>query len=58
MLIPTMIALALQQEIEPNHMIIIGLTVFGAVFAINSAMHFYLIVTWPEHDKVSMKVGF
>lgn len=39
-------------------MIIIGLTVFGAVFAINSAVHSYLIVAWSEHDKVSMNVGF
>ncbi len=57
-LIPVAIALALQQGMEPNRVIIIGLTVFGAVFAINSAVHSYLIVAWSEHDKVSMNVGF
>jgi len=58
MLIPAGIALALQQGMEPNRVIIVGLIVFGAVFAINSAVHSYLIVAWSEHDKVSMNVGF
>jgi len=58
MLIPAAIALALQQGMEPNRVIIVGLIVFGAVFAINSAVHSYLIVAWSEHDKVSMNVGF
>ncbi len=57
-LIPAGIALALQQGMEPNRVIIVGLIVFGAVFAINSAVHSYLIVAWSEHDKVSMNVGF
>ncbi len=58
MLIPAAIALALQQDMEPNRVIIIGLFVFGAVFAINSAVHSYLIVAWSGHDKVAMNVGF
>jgi len=58
MLIPAIIALALQQGMEPNRVIIVGLAVFGAVFAINSAVHSYLIVAWSEHDNVSMNVGF
>ena len=57
-LIPAAIALALQQGMEPNRVIIIGLAIFGAVFAINSAVHSYLIVAWSEHDRVSMNVGF
>ncbi len=57
-LIPAGIALALQQDMEPNRVIIVGLIIFGAVFAINSAVHSYLIVAWSEHDKVSMNVGF
>lgn len=58
MLIPAAIALALQQGMEPNRVIIVGLIVFGAVFAINSAVHSYLIVAWSEYDNVSMNVGF
>jgi len=38
--------------------LIAGLVVFGAVFAINSAVHSYLILAYAEHDKVAMNVGF
>ncbi len=58
MFIPAAIALALQQNIDPSQTIIIGLIIFGAVFAINSAVHSYLIVAWSSHDNVSMNVGF
>ena len=57
-LIPAGIALALQQGYEANSVIIVGLILFGAVFAINSAVHSFLIVDWSAHDKVSMNVGF
>jgi len=57
-LIPAVIALALQQGIEPNRVIVVGLVIYGAVFAINSAVHSYLIVAWSGHDRVSMDVGF
>ena len=57
-LVPAAIAMALQQGWEPNRVIITGLMVFGAVFAINSAVHSYLIVAWSARDKVSMNVGF
>ena len=56
--IPAAIALALQQGWAADLVIIFGLLVFGGVFAINSAVHSYLIVSWSEHDKVSLNVGF
>ena len=31
---------------------------FGMVFAINSAVHSYLILAYSDFDKVSMNVGF
>ncbi len=31
---------------------------FGVVFAINSAVHSYLILAYSDFDKVSMNVGF
>ena len=58
MLLPAAIALALQQGLEPGLVIITGLLLFGVVFAINSAVHSYLIIAWAEHDKVSLNVGF
>jgi predicted MFS family arabinose efflux permease len=38
--------------------LIIGLTLFAILFAMNSATHSYLIVAWSEHERVSMNVGF
>jgi MFS family permease len=37
---------------------LIGLMVFGVVFAFNSSLHSYLIVALSDHDKVSLNVGF
>jgi len=38
--------------------IIIGLAVFGILFAINSSLHSYLIVSYASDDGVSLDVGF
>jgi len=57
-LIPAAIAMALYQGFEPTWVIITGLSLFAIVFAINSAVHSYLIVEWSDHDKVAMNVGF
>jgi hypothetical protein len=35
-----------------------GLVLFGIVFAINSAVHSYLILAYSDFEKVSMSVGF
>ncbi|MDM8547796.1 organoarsenical effux MFS transporter ArsJ [Candidatus Venteria ishoeyi] len=57
-LFPVLIALALQQGWPPAWVLIIGLILFGVVFAINSAVHSYLILAYSDHDKVAMNVGF
>ncbi|HEY9198175.1 MAG TPA: organoarsenical effux MFS transporter ArsJ [Gammaproteobacteria bacterium] len=58
MLFPAAIALALQQGVDPALAIVTGLIAFGVVFAVNSAVHSYLVVAWSDRDKVSMNVGF
>lgn len=35
-----------------------GLLVFGAVFAVNSSLHSYLILSYAKNDGVSLDVGF
>jgi len=55
---PAGIALALQQGIDPNWVLIIGLVLFGIVFAVNSAVHSYLVLAYSDFDKVAMNVGF
>ncbi len=57
-LFPAGIALALQQGYSADVVIIVGLILFGVVFAINSAIHSYLILAYSHHDKVAMNVGF
>lgn len=57
-LIPAAIALALMLGWPPAWVLVIGLLMFGAVFALNSALHSYLILAYSDHDKVSLNVGF
>ncbi len=57
-LLPGMIAAGLMFELDPATVLIIGLMVFGAVFAINSSLHSYLIVSYAGSDGVSLDVGF
>jgi MFS family permease len=38
--------------------LVIGLLVFGALFAINSALHSYLILAFTQSERVTMDVGF
>ncbi|MCF8482576.1 MAG: organoarsenical effux MFS transporter ArsJ [Rhodospirillum sp.] len=38
--------------------LVAGLLVFGAVFAMNSAVHSWLIVAYSDADKVALNVGF
>jgi len=56
--IPAAIAWGLYQSSDPTTVILIGLGLFAIVFAMNSAVHSYLIVEWSDHDKVAMNVGF
>ena len=38
--------------------LVLGLLVFGAIFAVNSSLHSYLILAFTEDDRVTMDVGF
>ncbi|MCT6701227.1 organoarsenical effux MFS transporter ArsJ [Rheinheimera sp. 4Y26] len=53
-----LISLAMQQSAEPLWLLIGGLLLFGAVFAVNSSLHSYLIVSLASRDGVSLDVGF
>jgi predicted MFS family arabinose efflux permease len=55
---PAAMALGLQYGLDPALVIVTGLVLFGVVFAINSAVHSYLILAYSDFDKVSMNVGF
>nr|WP_283102801.1 organoarsenical effux MFS transporter ArsJ [Shewanella abyssi] len=44
--------------LQPQFALITGLMLFGAVFAINSSLHSYLIVSYAGDDGVSLDIGF
>ena len=50
--------IALGQGWPAGPVLIAGLAVFGVVFAINSAVHSYLILAYSDFEKVSLNVGF
>lgn len=56
--VPLMIASGLHLEADPGVLLVGGLALFGIVFAVNSAIHSYLILAFSEHDGVSINVGF
>ena len=55
---PAAIGVALAADVDPTLVLVGGLIVFGAVFAMNSAVHSYLILAYAEGDKIAMNVGF
>ncbi|MEO9274923.1 organoarsenical effux MFS transporter ArsJ [Marinomonas sp. 5E14-1] len=57
-ILPPGIAIGLQSSFYPQVILLGGLVVFGAVFAVNSSLHSYLIVQFASKDGVSMDVGF
>ncbi|MFM9126381.1 MAG: hypothetical protein ACKOTA_02215, partial [Solirubrobacterales bacterium] len=57
-LFPAAIALALSADFDPQTVLVAGLIAFGVIFALNSAVHSYLILAYADGDKVAMNVGF
>jgi MFS family permease len=57
-LCPAAMAAALGGHADPTLAVIGGLVPFGVVFAMNSAVHSYLILAYADEDRVAMNVGF
>ncbi|KFZ30150.1 MFS transporter permease [Pseudidiomarina salinarum] len=55
---PLLIIGGLYWQLPPATVLVVGLLVFGFAFAINSALHSYLIVSYARGDGVSLDVGF
>jgi predicted MFS family arabinose efflux permease len=56
--LPAAIALGLGSGLSAHWVLLGGLLVFGALFAVNSSLHSYLIVSYAKEDGVSLHVGF
>ncbi len=54
--VPAVMGLTLSYQ--PQWILLIGLIVFGVLFALNSAVHSYLIVSYADADGTSKDVGF
>ena len=52
------LALLMQFDVAVHFTLVIGLLIFGGVFAVNSSLHSYLIVSFAKNDGVSLDVGF
>ena len=57
--IPALMAITLWREVgNPALTVVVGLAVFGVVFAMNSSIHSYMILAYTEAEDVSLNVGF
>ena len=57
--IPALMAITLWREVgSPALTVVVGLAVFGVVFAMNSSIHSYMILAYTEAEDVSLNVGF
>ncbi|WP_425084141.1 organoarsenical effux MFS transporter ArsJ [Ruegeria profundi] len=60
--IPATLTLAVSLSAGPETWLtialVVGLLVFGAIFAVNSSLHSYLILAFTKSERVTMDVGF
>ncbi|HIF9321534.1 TPA: organoarsenical effux MFS transporter ArsJ [Photobacterium damselae] len=56
--VTALIAILVTFNLSPQITIVLGLMIFGAIFAVNSSLHSYLIVSYAKEDGVSLDVGF
>jgi predicted MFS family arabinose efflux permease len=56
--VPALIAIAITSSEAVQTSLILGLMAFGALFAVNSALHSFLIISYADEDGVSLDVGF
>ena len=56
--LPVVIAALVEAGAAPAVSVVGGLALFGIVFAINSSVHSYLILSFSDSDKVALNVGF
>ncbi len=56
--VTALIPIGLHFDFHPALTMLGGLTLFGAVFALNSSVHSYLVLAYSDADRVSQSVGF
>ncbi|RDE19036.1 MFS transporter [Motiliproteus coralliicola] len=57
--LPALIAVGLGADwLDISTLLVVGLLLFGLLFAVNSSLHSFLIVSYADEDGVSLDVGF
>ena len=57
--IPALIALSLGRAVgHPGAAVVLGLALFGVVFAMNSSLHSYMVLAYSNQESASLNVGF
>ena len=57
-LVTALISVGLFTPLNSTYLILIGLFIFGAVFALNSSVHSFLILDYSHDDRAAINVGF
>lgn len=57
-LITSALAILVSADAALETSVVVGLVIFGVVFAVNSSLHSYLILAYSEEDDVALDVGF
>lgn len=56
--VTAIIAVSIAFNWQVPFVIVIGLAIFGAIFAVNSSVHSFLILAYTDSDRVALNVGF
>ncbi|HWE51903.1 MAG TPA: organoarsenical effux MFS transporter ArsJ [Bryobacteraceae bacterium] len=56
--VPVALNAALSKGADPGLALIVGLAAFALIFAVNSAIHSYLVLAYTDEDSVALNVGF
>lgn len=57
-ILTALIATGVMLQLSPWVTVVLGLALFGLVFAVNSSVHSYLILAYTESDQAALNVGF
>lgn len=57
-IIPILISYLIPNLPNPDITLVVGLIIFGGIFAINSSLHSYFILYFADRENTSMDVGF
>jgi len=58
LIVPLGLVATLRARLNPSIALMVGLAAFAVIFAINSAVHSYLVLAYTDEESVALNVGF